>query len=93
MSTPWAAPEHDVMADIREAMKLLDRMPPRRTLHCAPDVIDALVQVVLSPSSWLPFDVMSVWAGIDMIPEADWEHGRWELREDDAVIDSGVLRA
>lgn len=80
---PWDDPQHDVLADIREAMKLAEQLPPRPELHCALDVVSALLD--------LPAPAYDPPLGIDVIADGDMPLGRWELREGGTVIDSGRL--
>jgi hypothetical protein len=71
---------------------MADRMPSRRTLHCAADVADTGLEglpyadpeaYVTGWPSWM--------TGVGLTIERAWEPGRWELREAGTVIDSGRL--
>jgi hypothetical protein len=92
---PWDDPHRDVLADIRD---LLGRareagqapLPPRRKLHCAGDIAEAL-RCSSGPIGYTPppLHVTAWMLGVDVVYERDWEPGRWELREDDIVINHG----
>ncbi len=87
---PWADPEHDVMADLREIGQLASGLPPRRRveLHCAPDVMRALQN---GSDLGMRVDWSALLFGTPVIVEDDIEPGRWELREDGTVIGSGAI--
>lgn len=90
VSTPWADPDHDVLADIRK-IALMGPWPLHE-LHCAQDVADTIGNQSRRPPHIPPMtgDLARLF-GVDIVVEHDWERGRWELREGDTVIDSGRL--
>lgn len=92
---PWSNPKHDVLADLRHAKKLAEQMPPRRELHCARDVADAISQLFLDPPEFvssLPAMVMDALFSLPIVIKADLPSGCWEFRYDDGtIVDSGKL--
>jgi hypothetical protein len=79
------------------SMMLPAKPPPRRTMHCHPSVTVALKLIAPARPVSLP-DFMDLGrigelSGIDVYENDEMEPGAWELREDDKVVDFGVLRS
>lgn len=74
------------MRHIRETMEHAERFPPRRELHCARDVAEALVRLggPVSGQPWAPgVDLVLV---LDVVVEGDMPSGQWQIRDADGTI-------
>ena len=67
----------------------------KRTLHCALDISTWLTYI--TPADGAPPDsagdlLALLLGGADLVADYGLPKGRWELREDGAVVDSGWLQ-
>lgn len=85
----------DMLRTINEASVLAAGLPPRRTLHCHPSVMAALV-AASPPREPEPLDFMNLGqigslTGIDVYEDAEMMPGVWEIREGAAIGKSGKM--